>query len=212
MLLLPVVLFLTSVNASLINHGNGLVYDSDRDITWLSNANLAGQAMTWEAAGIWVDDLVYADATDWRLPMANDKDGSGLLPTSSSQAYSDLIKGDLRHLFSIDLGGILDPGGTNTSNYGNYNSNADLFTNIVFTLGRDDVYWTSEPGSISGRAYYFGFSNGGQWQKYISGSQGLGLAWAVHDGVLGKPVPEPATLLLLSLGFLGLGASRNKFL
>jgi hypothetical protein len=36
MIALPV-----TANSALINRGNGLIYDEDRDITWLSDANYA---------------------------------------------------------------------------------------------------------------------------------------------------------------------------
>lgn len=203
--------FFVNANATLINHGDGLIYDDELDITWLSDSNLAGNAMNWADALGWAADLEYAGALDWRLPSAIDKDGSGLLPTSSLQAYDPGIKGDLKHLF-LDLGGVFDPDGSRTADYGNFNANADLFSNVVFSLGRDDVYWTSEQGSMSDRAYYFAFSNGGQWQKRKDGSMnhGLGFAWAVHDGKLGMPVSEPVSILLLGSGLLSFAVIRRR--
>lgn len=60
----------------------------------------------------WAANLSYAGAEAWRLPFATDKFGAGLLPTSSSQAYSNEIKGEMRHLFDQfegTLGLIISP-------------------------------------------------------------------------------------------------------
>ena len=68
----------------LIDRGRGLLYDVERDLTWLQDTNYAktsghsrdGQ-MTWDDAKAWVARLNYRGITGWRLPTALNADGSG---------------------------------------------------------------------------------------------------------------------------------------
>jgi hypothetical protein len=68
----------------LIDRGRGLLYDIERDLTWLQDTNYArtigrspdGQ-MTWDDAKAWVARLNYRGITGWRLPTALNQDGSG---------------------------------------------------------------------------------------------------------------------------------------
>ncbi|MEM7469253.1 MAG: hypothetical protein AAF387_20540, partial [Pseudomonadota bacterium] len=91
-LLLFTQLLSLAANATLIDRGNGLIYDDVLDITWLKDANYAftsGYAaanaresadifaddnifpdgrMGWAAALQWADELDYGGYNDWRLP------------------------------------------------------------------------------------------------------------------------------------------------
>lgn len=86
----------------LIDRGRGLLYDVERDITWLQDANYAktlgrpndGQ-MTWPDAMAWVGGLNYRGITGWRLPDARGADGSG---PRESQNSPD---GEIGHLFLV---------------------------------------------------------------------------------------------------------------
>src|SRR6266513_1046856 len=68
----------------LIDRGRGLLYDVERDLTWLQDTNYAktsghspdGQ-ITWDNARRWVGRLNYRGITQWRLPTARNPDGSG---------------------------------------------------------------------------------------------------------------------------------------
>ena len=68
----------------LIDRGRGLLYDVERNLTWLQDTNYAktvghsrdGQ-MTWNEAMNWVKRLNYHGITGWRLPTARNPDGSG---------------------------------------------------------------------------------------------------------------------------------------
>lgn len=68
----------------LIDRGHGLLYDVERDLSWLQDTNYAkttgrspdGQ-MTWDNAKAWVGRLNYRGITNWRLPTARNLDGSG---------------------------------------------------------------------------------------------------------------------------------------
>jgi hypothetical protein len=67
----------------LIDRGRGLLYDVERDLTWLQDTDYAkttghspdGQ-MTWDNARGWVARLSYKGFTAWRLPSARNPDGS----------------------------------------------------------------------------------------------------------------------------------------
>jgi hypothetical protein len=68
----------------LIDRGRGLLYDVERDLTWLQDTNYAktsghstdGQ-ITWDNAKTWVARLNYRGIAGWRLPTARNPDGSG---------------------------------------------------------------------------------------------------------------------------------------
>ena len=72
-----------AAQATLIDRGGGLIYDSGLDITWLKDANLAATSsfgvpginangwMNWFAAQSWIDAMNtahYLGYSDWRLP------------------------------------------------------------------------------------------------------------------------------------------------
>src|SRR5215472_15361646 len=81
------------VSATLIDRGNGLIYDTVLNITWVQDANLCltlndcvnGDAfgnMTWDDANTWAANLVYQGFSDWRLPYASVSAGAG--PTTTA--------------------------------------------------------------------------------------------------------------------------------
>ena len=86
----------------LIDRGWGLLYDVERDITWLQDANYAktvrrtpdGQ-MTWHDAQAWVAGLSYRGITGWRLPDARKADGTGPREGENS------AEGEIGHLFLV---------------------------------------------------------------------------------------------------------------
>lgn len=77
-------------NAILIDRGNGMIYDTDQDITWLQDANYAmtsgydnDGSMTWDQSVAWADSLSYGGYNDWRLPTVMDSGNDGC--TSNSE-------------------------------------------------------------------------------------------------------------------------------
>ena len=86
----------------LIDRGFGLLYDVERDITWLQDANYAKTVgrtadgeMTWNDAMAWVAGLRYRGITGWRLPDARGPDGSGPHRVEISP------EGEIGHLFLV---------------------------------------------------------------------------------------------------------------
>ena len=56
--------------AVLLDRGNGLLYDTVLDLTWLQDANPCDGCflMNWYDAVAWASNLEVAGATGWRLP------------------------------------------------------------------------------------------------------------------------------------------------
>ena len=176
-------------NASLIDRGNGLIYDNDLNITWLADANYANTSgyasvesgnMGWGDAMSWADQLVYSGFTDWRLPSSDNCNGDAC---SNSE---------MGHLYFNELGGVAP-----LSIIDNHNAGFALFSNI-----QDGFYWSNTLDiSTSDGAFGFNFRFGHQYSNLITV---YGSAWAVRDGDVAA-APEPATLALMSLGLIGLG-------
>jgi hypothetical protein len=70
----------------LLNRGNGLIYDSATNLTWLQDANFAQTSgadvdgrMFLDEAMAWVDSLNYSGFSDWRLPRNSGQVHEGVL-------------------------------------------------------------------------------------------------------------------------------------
>lgn len=158
----------------LVDRGFGLIYDVERDITWLKDANYArtvgrsrdGQ-LTWNAAMAWVASLTYRGIGGWRLPTALNPDGSG--PCTGNHCDQS----EFGHL-------VFGPWTTDprSVNYLNFSSYA--------------TYWTSTEASES-EAFAFEMFNVRQGSllkdpfNIPDGTifvplPGPVLAWPVHDG------------------------------
>jgi len=72
--------------------GEFVVLDTDTNLMWLKNANLAGTAMYWGDAMTWADILVYAGYDDWRLPATADY-CTGFDCTTSEMGHLYYIEG-----------------------------------------------------------------------------------------------------------------------
>ncbi len=189
----------STVSAELFSRAGGtMIYDSDRDITWLADANYSkttydntcGKSgsidgkMYWHAAKIFVDNMDFAGYDDWRLPGLTESD-----PSCDNQGVAgsfgyDCSGSEMGHMFYQVLGGK-----ARTSIADVHNSNYDNFKNI-----QSAIYWVDEEFSaLPFIAWNFqtrdGYQNGN--------SKSIRLAiWPLRDGdVADKLIEEtvPAT-------------------
>lgn len=186
--------FSVAAYGDLVDRGNGLIYETDLNITWLQNANLAatqtfgvpgisisGQ-MTGDTADAWIaamDAVDYDGFADWRLPIGNANQCLGL----SCVPFS-LFGSELANLYYTELGNAANGPLTNTGPFNNVQS---------------FWYWGdigSGMPSPEGTVFHFGIG----YQTNVVESADNFFAWPVRSGDVGAPIPEPGTLPLLAFG------------
>ncbi|MCP4340698.1 MAG: DUF1566 domain-containing protein [Desulfobulbaceae bacterium] len=123
-----------SAHALLLDRGDGLIYDTDLNVTWLQDLNYAMTSgydtdglMNWNQANTWAGDLNFAGFDDWRLPTFDHNNPRPVTSTSANEIGS---------LVWI-LQGSPAIWGT-TTDY-------SPFTNIQDT----PIYWTGEVDALS---------------------------------------------------------------
>ena len=101
-------------HGALINRGNGTIYDSDLNISWLQDADYAKTSgytstyydrpdgyMNWYEANAWATNLVFAGYDDWRLPTAGGGSGYNINVGELGHLYYDELKGTAGALASV---------------------------------------------------------------------------------------------------------------
>lgn len=220
------VLLSTGAHATLtLNLGGQGVYDSDLNITWLRDANLAatntfgarvissGGWMNWYSAQNWIDAMNtynYLGHNDWRLPTVTDIGAPGfsgsLYDGTGDHGYNTSSTGEMAHLWYSELGNLgycSTAGACARPGWGL--TNTDPFINV-----QSGNYWSAtEYAPNTNSAWYFSTFNG------VQGAHDKGFdkfAWAVRPGNDSATVPEPETvvMLLTGLGLLGFARGRRR--
>lgn len=119
--------FTPIANAELIDRGNGMIYDTNQDLTWLQDADVKGM-ISWFAASSWAENLDHAGFNDWRLP--------------ETTRFDDPTCTDIR----VELGLFFDTLiGCTGGEMERLTAEADPFQNPIFINVRDSRYWTNTP-------------------------------------------------------------------
>jgi hypothetical protein len=118
------VLNATLSHAALIDRGNGLIFDTDLNITWIADANLAASntfgaggigpdgRMNWNETRSWIaamNSAEYLGFSAWRMPAGLNQDGTG-----PCRGYN-CTGSEMGHLFYVEFGAtahtsVLDTG------------------------------------------------------------------------------------------------------
>jgi hypothetical protein len=152
--------------APLIDKGLGLIYDVERNITWLKDANYAATTrrtsdgqLSWDDAMSWLAGLEYCGIAGWRLPTALDPG------ETSPYVGANCSRGELGHLFHV--ASRMPPNSIVAENFNSWS-----------------IYWTSTEASAT-EAFAFklsGLEQGKLDKGFAVPTGNLVLAWPVHDG------------------------------
>ena len=194
-----------SASATLLDRGPLMVYDTALDITWTRQAG-DGVGRPWTDANAWAASLVIGVFDDWRLPWASVSAQGGpatSVVNCSSATETACRDNEMGYMFYYNLDG--DLGNNKTGNQTAVGG--EVLTGIQLGYWSGTERFPASPGNAnSGFAWLFNFAVG------IQGAEpevGFLHAWAVRPGDVAA-VPEPASLLLIGIGALGLGWARRK--
>lgn len=211
---------IASANAALISRLEGqVVYDTDRNITWLADANAGAGSiyddgrsstdglMSWEKAKEWVGSLTVGGVTDWRLPTTLIPDTSSGCSNPSDPQASACSGSEIGHLYYTELNGSFFSGNAPANGIQDSGDpDLSLFSNIQSTAGQGGIYWTSTDFSPA-RAWGFNLNKGSQGGQVKSLHH---YAWAVHQGDV-STIPVPTAIWFFTSGIVGLlGYRRTK--
>lgn len=181
--------FLTlPTNAALFSRLAGkVVYDSDLNITWLANGNLAesntfgvigfeadgsmnwnnGEPQAWINAMNAHNGIGYLGINNWRFPAAVHPDSTCSNTQPSYSVGTDCIGSEMGHLYYIEFGlAAFESIGLGAV------VNIGPFKNV-----RNDTYWSGTTAE-NGSQYNFSFASGGQSRSTSADFY----VWPVFDG------------------------------
>ena len=213
-----------SANAALYDRGNGMIYDSTLDITWLQDANYAqtsgyaaanavgavdsgsyniqaSGSMGWDAAKAWAAQLEYGGHNDWRLPTGPDLAGAAgcsAQPCDTSE-LGHLITNSLQNEWGSPYDYLVH-------NLSFVEERIDGNVIVSFTNYQGGYYWTGDQGNATDYAWTFYMLYG--YDLQVSKPESFN-SWAVRDGDVSS-VPVPAAAWLFGSALIGLVGIKRK--
>jgi hypothetical protein len=227
-----------SAQAALLDRGNGLIYDSVLNVTWLQDANLAATE-TFGVADIdatgrmdrgtadgWIEAMnaaAYKGYSDWMLPFNLPLNGVSYTGFSSADFWTGTrdtsynissTLDPLGKLFYASLGnlGLRSTAGVDRSLTGALGVDYGLVNSGPFSnLTLSSNYWTgpTNPTTVGvDQGWFFSFRTGYQAQVFVDSNL---FVWALRPGDVAA-VPEPATgaLMLVGAGLITAAARRRR--
>ncbi len=232
-LIVSCALTMAEADASLINRGGGMIYDTVLDITWLQDANYAKTSgyspfglMNFGDANAWADQLSFGGFDDWRLPTLLDTGNPGCDFSNSrgtdcgwnSQTYDEgtgVVYSELAYMFYVNLGNLASHDPVSGDYLGGSVDWGITHTGPFFNL-KNDSYWTQLEYAPDITFNAWGFDNYDGYQGANFKSNGL-YAWAVRSGDVSSSsgvvssVPLPPTSVLFSVGLFALFGFKKQF-
>jgi hypothetical protein len=219
-----------AAQASLVDRGGGLIYDTTLNVTWLQDANYAmttgysaSGRLTWGQATTWAANLSYYDSvrnvtyTDWRLPTYTGGANPHYAYDGTDAGYNvNTTSSELAHLWYVDFQNkaYYDTSGNGPqAGWGLIDDLANTADESLFTNIQQGVYWTGTADTTTpvGAAWAFVAIHGYQFIDYQYNNDYF--AWAVRPGDVAaatQAVPEPMTSALVGLGLAGMAVARRR--
>ncbi|CAA9891114.1 VPLPA-CTERM protein sorting domain-containing protein (fragment) [Candidatus Methylobacter favarea] len=167
--------------------------------------------MNWYAAVAWADGLDYGGYGDWRLPTVIDSGPSGCdggyydyggFGGTDCGYNVDTSGSELAYIWYDILGNTAfcdTSGSCPQSGWGLTSTSAD---GVDILNLQPNYYWSGTQYALLTDSAWI-FSAGLGHQNYYPKRDDM-YVWAVRSGDVAASVPEPATLLLLAAGLLGM--------
>jgi len=211
--------FSVAANAQLYDRGNGMIYDSDQDVTWLQDANYAKTsgwadnpvysasvdgAMNGGWAEFWASNLVYGGYDDWRLPKINafylgcGVSGGGPFPYVQKNPYDcayypDTTHSELAYMWYVTLGNKPTCSVSDCPEWGwgkvARPANINTTADGVSFVNLQSDSYWMGQGPNSNYMYVLDVGDG--YQVNTSTNSSHAFAWAVRDGDVTPSVPVP---------------------
>ena len=230
--------FTGTSQASLIDRGGGLLYDTVLNVTWLQDANYAKTSgysssgvLSWDGANTWAANLVYHDSirnvdySDWRLTHNTPVNGTSFNYSVSFDGSTDngynitSPNSELAYMYYVNLGltGLESTTGTRQTDFGIFGNGTFNGVNTI-SFGQNNVglvtnlqavgYWSVGEFAQNSTSAFLFLTGIGSQESASTAATGV-YAWAVRSGDVAA-VPVPGAVWLFGSGLIGLATFTRR--